>query len=445
DTLVTLNDSMNIVPMLATDWARVDELNWQFTLRQGVKFHNGEELKALDVAFSFNRLIDPATAAAAAFMLSSVEKTTAIDDYTVQITTKAPFASILYNLTHAACSILNEKAVTAGGDNYGQNPVGTGAFKFVRWAKNQAVTLEKFQDYYAGPAAIDEMVIRFIPESATAVAELQTGGVDIVLNVPPQYRRVIENEADLKIDSISTFIVKYIAFDHRKAPFDDIRVRQAVNYATDNQAIINVAYEGNAQQLTGPLAPLINGYNPALKGYGLDIEKAKQLMADAGYANGFSTTLYLSDKEEDAKIATVLKEQLKEIGVELELQIIEWGPYLARTAEGVPMFILGWTTVTADADNGMYSNFHSRAWGNQGNRSFYKNAEVDRLLDAARSEFDPAARTKMYQDASALIVEDAVWDFLSVNNYMVGMNKHVTGFKPVPTTLFRFYSIDITK
>lgn len=445
DTLVKLDSDMKIVPGLATEWKQVDDYTLEFKLRQGVKFHNGEELKASDVKFTYDRITDPATAAPAAFMLSTLKETKVVDDYTVQLVFSSKCASMLYNLTHVDMGILNEKAVTEAGDAYSQNPVGTGAFRFVEWKKNQQIVLEKNPDYYGEPAKSDRLVFRIIPESATGIAELQTGGVDVLLGVQPQYAPQFAEGSGMKLEKFSTFTIKYLAFDVRQKPFDDVRVRQAINYATNKDAIIKVAYSGSAEPLSGPLPEKINGYNPDLEPYPYDVEKAKALLAEAGYPDGFETTLYLSDKEVDTKIATVMQGMLAQVGIRVDLQVIEWGSYLKKTAEGLPMYILGWTTVTADADNGMYSNFHSSAWGSQGNRMFYKNDRVDELLDMGRSEYDPEARVKLYQEASQIIHDEAAWDFLAAEQAMVGMRDYVEGFEPVPTTFYDFAPVSANK
>lgn len=438
--LVTLDQDMKVIPSLATEWEQVDDLTWLFHLREGVLFHNGDELKASDVVFSFNRLINPETAAPAAFMLSVIDVVSAEDDYTVKIITKTPFAPLLYNLTHNACAIISEKAVTAGGDGYGQNPVGTGPFKFQEWKKNQEISFEANPDYFMGAAQLSKLVFRIIPESSTAISELKTGGVDMVLDLPAQYADQL-NGGGLHVEKFSTFTTKYLGFDHRQEPFNDVRVRQAINHATNKDAIIKVAFNGNGQVLSQPMAPGINGYNTSVTPYAYDVEKAKSLLAEAGFADGFTSKLYISDKEEDNKIATLLQSQLKEVGISVEIQVIEWGAYLSKTSEGVPMFLLGWSTVTGDSDNGMYSNFHSSAFGSQGNRIFYSSPEVDKLMDDGREEFDPAARARHYEDAAKIINDDAAWDFLLAKEYLIGMNDNVQNFQSSPTTLFEFYSI----
>lgn len=441
DTLVKLSPEMTIEPSLATEWTQIDENTLEFKLHQGVKFHNGEEMKASDVKFTFERHINPETAAPAAFMLSTLAEVKVVDDYTVQFITKEPCASLLYNLTHVDMGILSEKAVTESGDDYANNPVGTGPYKFVSWKKNQEIKLTRNDEYFGEMAKTPNVTIRIIPEGATMIAELQTGGVDMALNIGSQFVPMFQPGTGLKLEQFNTFTIKYLAFDHRVAPFDDVRVRQAINYATNKEAIVKVAYSNSAEPLSGPLPKNINGFNETLVPYEYNVEKAKQLMAEAGYADGFTQTLYISDKEIDTKLATVLQAQLKEIGITVDIQVIEWGTYLQKTAEGLPLFIMGWTTVTADADNGLYANFHSSAWGSQGNRSFYKNEKVDELLDGGRAEFDQEARKAMYQEACQVIYDDAAWDFLAAELYNLGLRENVQGFVPMSTTFFDLSTI----
>lgn len=443
NTLVDLTPEMEIVPSLATEWTQLDDVTWEFKLREGVKFHNGEELKASDVKFTYDRLLDPATAAPGSFLMTAVSEVKVVDDYTVQIISKEAFAPLIYNLTHVATSILNEKAVTEAGSKYGQNPVGTGPFKFANWQKDSKITFERYEDYFEGPASLEKVEFRIIPESATSVAELKTGGVDIVLDLPSQHIKQFENNNTARVDKVPSFSIKYLGFNVQEKPFNDPLVRKAINYATNKEAILKAAYQGTAVQQKSPLAPGLNGYNDDLQGYGYDPEKAKELLAQAGYADGFSSKLYISDKDIDTKLGTILQSQLKEVGINVELQVLEWGAFLDETSKGVPMYILSWTTVTGDADNGMYALFHSKNFGGPGNRSFYKNEEVDSALDKGRTENDPEARKAHYQKAQEIIVEDAVWDFLAVSENIVGVNKNVQGFKNMPTANYKFYNVSI--
>lgn len=443
NTLIDLTQDMKLKPSLATEWKQVDDFTWEFKLRKGVKFHNGEELKASDVKFTYDRLLDPKTSAAPAFLLASVKEVKVIDDYTVQLVTKEKFAPILYNLTHVGMSILNEKAVKEAGDDYGKKPVGTGPFKFVKWDKSSQIVFEKNNDYFEGPAKVDNVTFRIIPEAATSVAELRTGGVDVVLDLPPAQVKNFENNNTVTVDKGSSFALKYLGFDERQKPFDNVKVRQAVNYAINKDAIVKGAYQGFASVGTGPLAAGLNGFNKDLKAYEYNPEKAKQLLAEAGYPQGFETTLYLSDKEIDSKIATILQSQLKEVGINVKLQVTEWGAYLQQTAKGLPMFIMSWTTVTGDADNGLYGLFHSKNHGASGNRTFYTNPEVDKLLDLGRTEGDQAKRVQAYEQTQKIIHDDAVWGFLTAAQSIVGLNKRVHGFVNMPTQNYKMYPVSV--
>lgn len=443
NTLVDLTPDMEIVPSLATEWKQVDDLTWEFKIREGVKFHNGEELKASDVKFTYDRLLDPATGAAPAFLLAAVDEVKVVDDYTVQIISKESFAPLVYNLTHIGTAILNEKAVTEAGDQYGQSPVGTGPFKFVSWKKDSKITFETYEDYFNGPASVEQVEFRIIPEAATSVAELKTGGIDIMFDLPSQHIKQFENSDSVVVDKVPSFTIKYLGFNTQEKPFNDPLVRKAMNYATNKEAIVKAAYQGTAVQQKSPLAPGLNGYNDTLEGYEYNPEKAKELLAEAGYADGFNSTLYISDKDIDAKLGTILQAQLKEVGVNVELQVMEWGAFLDETSKGVPMYVLSWTTVTGDADNGLYAMFHSKNFGGPGNRSFYKNEEVDSLLDKGRTESDPEARKAHYEKAQEIIVNDAVWDFLAVSENIVAVSKNVEGFENMPTANYKFYGVSL--
>lgn len=443
NTLVDLTPDMKIKPSLATSWKQIDALTWQFDLRKGVKFQNGEELKASDVKFTFDRLLDPKNASPGSFVLNQVKETKVIDDYTVQVITKQPFAPILYNLTHVASSIINQKAVTEAGTNYGQNPIGTGPFKFVSWQKNSQINMVKFPDYWEGPAKLDKVVFRIIPENVTSIAELRSGGVDILFDLPPDQITQLANDKTITVDRAPSFTVRMLTFNNNEKPFNDPKVRQAVNYAINKEEIARVAYNGAADVATGPLSQAINFANKDLKGYPYDKAKAKALLAEAGYPNGLTTTLYLSNKDTDKKVATIIQAQLKEVGITTDQQVMEWGAFLDKTAKGTPMALLRWITVTGDADNGLYANFQSKNWGSGGNRSFYKNPQVDTLLDAGQTDVDPLKRAADYAKAQELIVQDAPWAFLDVEQSLIGVNKRVNGFINMPTRTYKLYSVSV--
>src|SRR5690606_22047395 len=288
ETLIVMGEDLNLYPGLATSWEQLDELTYEFKLREGVKFHNGETFKASDVKFTFERLLDPATAADAAFLLEVIDEIEIIDDYTIRIKTSAPFSPILAHLAHPVAAILNEKAVTEAGADYGLRvAVGTGPFRFVDWVTQSHVTLERFDDYLGEPAKVARVVIRAIPEGTVRAIELETGGVDIAYDLEPIDRMRLEFNPNIEIFATESLSASYVGFNVQKAPFDNPLVRQAVNYAIDVEPLVEVIYSGQAVQAFGPLSPKVFGAHTELEPYPYDPQKARELLAEAGYPNGF--------------------------------------------------------------------------------------------------------------------------------------------------------------
>lgn len=442
DTLIDQDEKLQLKPGLATEWKQIDEKTWEFKLRKDVKFHNGETLKASDVKFTFERLIDPATKAPGAFIMGQLAKVEVVDDNTFRLVTKAPFAPILAHLAHTATSILNEKAVKEAGDKYAEKPVGTGPFKFVSWTTGSHVDLARFDAYWGEKAKADTVKFRAIKEGSTRAIELETGAVDIVYGLEPQdYERMkAENKVQLLRDK--TLSTNYIGFNVQKAPFDKVEVRQAINHALNVDEIVQHVLLNIGEKATSPISKLVWGANTELKGYEYNQAKAKELLAKAGLPNGFKTTIWTNDNPTRMKIAEVVQSQLKKIGIDVTIEVVEWGKYLADTADGKhDMFILGWVTVTGDADYGLYSLFHSSQFGSPGNRTRYKNEKVDQLLDKGRTSGNATERMAAYKEAQQLILNDAPWLFLNTGEEVNGLKKGITGFVAHPAGHHRVKNI----
>jgi peptide/nickel transport system substrate-binding protein len=429
DTLLFQDENMTIQPGLAVEWSQVDELTWEFTLRRGAKFHNGEELTANDVKFTYGRLLNPETKSPAAFILEPIASVEAVDNYTVRITTKQPFAPLLSHLAHSATSILNEKAVTAAGEDYGVRPVGTGPFVFSAWTPGSTVELAANKAYWGGAPKIDKLVFRNIPEGATRAVELETGAVDIAYDIESHDVDRLAGNAKLQLVRKPTLATNYIGFNLKKAPFDRTEVRQAINYAVNVEEIIDYVLLNIGTRAVGPIGPNVFGAHPALDGYEYNPERARELLAAAGLQDGFKTTIWTNDNPVRVRIAEIVQAQLKEIGIEATVEVVEWGAYLERTAAGEhEMFILGWVSVTGDADYGLYSLFHSSQFGSAGNRTFFSNSRVDELLDLGRTSADEQERLAAYHEAQEIVTRDAPWLFLNVREEVVGMGAGITGF-----------------
>ncbi len=443
DTLVVQTEDLQLVPGLASSWEQVDATTWLFHIRDGVTFHDGSALTASDVAWTLNRLRDPATAAPAAFLVGFIDTLEAINDRTVRLTTNGSFAPLLAHLSHTATSILSEAAVTAAGEDYGTTVVvGTGPFKFVRWDTASQIVLERNSDWWGGEVLPAEVVFRPIIEGTVRAIELEAGGIDIAYSLEPRDYLRIQNTPRVVVDEIETLSTAYVGFNAGKAPYNDVRVRQAINHALDVGAIIDAIYEGLGIPANGPISPQVFGANLDLEGYDYNPDLAKQLLAEAGYANGFSTSLWTNNNPLRIQIAEITQAYLAEVGITVDIQVLEWGAYLDGTAAGNhDMFILGWVTVTADADYGLYALFHSSQFGAAGNRTFWSSDRVDELLDLGRQEADADARMAYYAEAQEIIAAEAPWIFLNVTLEFNGWRDNISGFTAHPAGHHRLYNI----
>lgn len=430
DRLVETNEEMEIVAGLAEEWTVVDDLTTEFKLREGVKFHNGEELKASDVKFTIDRML---ASPKVAHIIEAVDSVEIVNDYTVRIKTKEPFGALLAHLSHTAASILNEKAVNEGGEDYGQKPVGTGPFKYSSWDAGDKITLERFDDYFVGKANIKNVVFRNVTEGTNRTIGLETGEIDIAYDIEPIDKDKVRTDDKLQLIEGPSLSYAYIGINTQKAPLDNVKVRQAINYAVNADDIIEVVLAGAGTKANAPIGPRVFGHNADIDPYGFDPAKAKALLAESGVDLPIKTTIWTNDNPVRTQIAQIVQAQLKEVGIEVTIESLEWGSYLDRTAAGEhDMFILGWTTVTADADYGLYALYHSSQHGGPGNRDFYTNEEVDRLLEEGRTETDSEKRIEAYKKAQEIIVSEAPDVMLYYGTQNAGARKSIKGFELHP-------------
>ncbi len=440
ETLMHQTEDLDIQTGLATSYEVLSPTEFFFTLKQGVKFHNGEELTAHDVKYTFERMRQ--VNAPAAFLVAALDRVEVVDNYSFKMILSFPFGPFIAHLGHPATAIINRKAVEAAGEDYGRNPVGTGPYKFVEWRSGDSITLERFNDYHKGPALSERIRFRFIAEDTNRAIALETGEADIIYDVGPNdFGGLVTNNALTTYQTVglTTF---YMGFNAEKAPFDDIRVRRAINLALDVDLATEVAFQGYASAARGPLAPTVLFANQDLPGYGYDPEEAKRLLAQAGYANGFTTTIWTNDNPVRVRYAEIFQEQLAQVGITARIEIMEFAPYLDRTAQGEhDMFMLGWVAVTGDADYGLYSLFHSSQFGDAGNRTFWGNDEVDRLLDLAKESPDFSERERAYARAQEIIFEEAPWVFLAFRDDLNATRAWVEGFTPHSAGHHTLYSV----
>ncbi|MCF2699370.1 glutathione ABC transporter substrate-binding protein [Fusobacterium mortiferum] len=443
DELVEKDDNLNIIPGLAESWENIDEKTTIFHLRKDVKFHNGEKLTAEDVKFSIERMKEQPTVA---FLVTEIEKIEVVDEYTVKVITKSGFGPLLSHLSHPGAAILNKKAVLEKGDSYGQHPIGTGPYVFENWQSGDRVTLKANPDYFMGKTPVENVIFRVIPEGTNRSIALETKEVDIAYEIDPIDIDRIKENGEFNFLMQQSLGNAYIGINILKEPFTNPKVRQAMAYAINTQDLIDVVYKKTASKANAPIGPLVPGYNEKAKNYEYNIEKAKELMKEAGYPNGFKTTIWVNDNNIRKDIATILQDQFRAIGIDLTIETLEWGAYIDRTARGEhEMFLLGWVTVTGDADYGLYPLFHTSAHGRPGNRSFYSNLEVDKLLDFARTSTNQAERMEAYKKVQEIVQEDLPIITLVNQSQNVATQKDIENFTINPTGFYELYNVNFSE
>ena len=421
ERLIYMEEDGTLTPMLATSWeANADSTVWTFQIRQGVTFHDGAPLNAEAVRQNLARFVDPDVGAAYAFLLGSVQDIQATGEYTLQLRLAQPFAPILSHLSHSFIGIVSPNQIRdLPPEGTFENPIGTGPYVMERWNRGDSIRLSVNEDYWGSTPQIPNLVFNFIPEESARIVALETGEADAIMAVPPQ--DVARLEADPDIDVVFQTSVRtiYISFNNVREPFTDVRVRRALNYAVDKQAIVDSIFEGSGFVADAPIPDAVFGHT-SVGPYQYDPARARELLAEAGYPDGFSMTLHHPTGRYplDATVAQAVQSMLADVGVDARLETREWSSYLQFTAQPpeqaeYDMFMLGWGTVTLDADYGLYALLHTRQWNPNGNnRGFYSNERVDELLDQARVETNPNQRAPMYHEAVQLIWEDAPWIFL---------------------------------
>jgi peptide/nickel transport system substrate-binding protein len=426
DGLVQFDQTLSITPALAQFWiASRDGLTWTFTLRKGVKFHHGREVTADDVVYSFTRLLDPRLKSGGAdhFMTiqgaaefregraKTVSGIVALDRYTVRVTlteASVPFVSIL---AVGQAKIVPRELVDQQGEEFGTQPVGTGPFRFVRWERGKEIVLAANPDYFDGPPKLSRLIYRiFAGERLERVfAEFQSGGLEDTPIPNKDYRQIIENRAYQYVRR-PMFNLRHYGINTRTKPLDDRRVRQALVYAIDREAIVSEVWLGRYALAKGVLPPGTLGFNPKLRGYPHDPAKARELLAQAGYPGGKGlppVTIWSSVRSDEIlREHERIQKDLEAVGITAEFQYnADWPSFAkAMSDRKLPIFLRAWFADVPHPDNFLTKLFHSASpWNYAG----YANPAVDALFDRARAESDVARRVEIYRQAEELVMDDA--------------------------------------
>lgn len=449
ETLFELDLDGKIVPKLAESMD-VNEDSTVFTIRlkEGINFSDGTPFNAEAVKANLERILDPEGEFPYAELLEPVKEINVLDEYTVQLVTAEPFGPMAQHLAHEAYAMVSPAVLAQGDDAVLRNPVGTGPFLIEDWRQGEEVVLVKNPNYWGEPAKLDRVIFRVVADESRVV-ELEAGTIDVATRVPPSEVERLEADPNITIDRTTIMRSIFIYLNAQREPFNDVRVRQAFNYAVNKEAIVENLLAGAGEPMTSPVPPGVFGYSPQTP-YEYDPDRARQLLEEAGFDFNQTITLYhpTGRYTQDALVADAVRADLARIGVKVELQTMEWGQYVEMfltpfEENKILMGMLGWGVATGDADYALYPMFHSRSWpGNDFNVGFYANEEVDRLLDAARTTADPEERARLYADAQKIIWEEAPWLFLHNEAVITAMRSNVTGFISHPTERFMAHEAD---
>ncbi|WP_432360815.1 ABC transporter substrate-binding protein [Sporosarcina sp. UB5] len=450
ETLLNFGEQdTTIQPGLAKEWGTDDGLTYTFTLQEGVKFHDGTDFNADAVVKNFERW---ANGDADKFPYYNsmfggfkgdeghvIESVNADGDYTVIIKLKRQQAPFLKNIAMSMFAIASPTAFEKGDDQFERNPVGTGPFKFVEWKSNDSITIEKFDKYWQeGLPKLEKIIFRSIPDNSARLNALIAGEIDLADGINPSDGEKIESNAKLQLIERPSMNVGYLGLTVTRPPFDKKEVRQAMNHAIDKKTIIESFFEGRANAAKNPMPPSISGYNNDIEPYEYNPEKAKELLAKAGYPNGFEMELWAMPvprpyMPDGAKVAEVIQSNLADIGIKAKIVSYEWPTYLDKASKGeADAFMLGWTGDNGDADNFLYVLLDEDNIGSN-NYTYFKNDEMHDLFIEAQTEVDENKRIELYKKAQEIIHEEAPWVPIAHSTPLLAAAKELTGFVPHPT------------
>jgi len=432
DTLVEPDENLEMQPALAEDWTvSDDQLTWTFDLRQGVTFHDGRAFTADDVVYSYDRIVDEELSNAWKF--AAVTDVVALDDATVEITVSAPTPNLLSNLGgFKGMAIVSEENVTSG--DIQTKPVGTGPFSFEGQVGGDSITLAANPDYWGGSPELGGVEFSFISEPATALAALNSGEIDWTDVVPDQQVGELEQSEDVELETSPSNDYWYLALNENKDPWSDVRVRQAIAYAIDREAIVQAVSYGTAEE--NQLAiPEDSVWHTEYDEYSTDLGEAQRLLDEAGFTGGTLDFLATSDYPETVTAAQIIAANLEPLGIDVEIRQPDFSTWLDEQNSGnFDLLMMGWLG-NIDPDDFYYAQHHSAGGSNpQG----YSNATVDELLDAGRTETDEAARKDLYAEAATIIADEASYIYLYNPSVIQAWSPAVEGYEVRADAAIRF-------
>lgn len=441
EPLLEFDNDVRLVPCLATSWSTPDACStWEFKLRPDVIFHDGTPCDAAAVKAHFDRVKDPATGSTRSVYTDQIAAVETPDALTVVFHLNTPNCTFPEQLASSWASIPSPAAFAKYGEQIARNPVGTGPFRFVSWEDDVAIRLERNPTYWnAAEYHIDRLEFHPVPEATTRLILLEQGVLDIA-DISYKHAHVARRADDLSVQTVSQLSIRYIGFNNMKPPFNDKRVRQAANHAINRPDMIKYVLFGSGEAARGPIPTALPDFNPDLPFYDYNPDKARALLAEAGYPDGVDVVMWTTEQGEYKDVAEAILGNLHEVGIRVDLKVFDSGKYWDQfdefqpsTGEKFPtkkgvfdMFLGGW--VGGETAHGFLRPLFLST--STSNSSFYANPEIDRLLAYYPTLPDEAARSDVYRQMQAIIVDEAPWVFSYYGCNNVGIRHRVRNYRP---------------
>jgi peptide/nickel transport system substrate-binding protein len=438
DNLTRVDEKLQVQPMLATRWSADPQARvWTFTLRQGVKFHHGRELKASDVVFTFERILDPKTASPGRTALGPIEKVEAVDDYTVRFRMSAPYADLPVNLGVTFGRIVPADRL----DKIVSEPSGTGPFRVTEFKPGERTRMVKSADYWDKPRPyLDELWQVNMPQPATQVASLSGGDIQMMFEVPVAFIGSLERAPGVSVVSVksTSFQPVVLATDHK--PFDDNRVRMAMKLLLDREAIIKALWQGRGTVGNDHPVPDINPFYAGRAQRTPDVSRAKALLAEAGHPQGFSAEIWTSNERVGLQeLAVAVQQMAAPAGVKLEVKTVPWSVFNSTVYKKRALYVNNWFG-RATIDETVYPYFHSSGSWNEGR---YANPKLDKLLDDGRSSTEAGKRKELYAEVQRVISDEGHYAVTYFTQYVSAMRSSVKGYTLHPLRWCDFRNVSL--
>ncbi len=451
DTLFYQTPELKLEPRLATKYeVSEDGLTYTVHLRKGIKFSDGTPFDAKAAKLTLDRALDPKMRVPLRFIIAMIEKASIVDDYTIRLHLKYPFAPLAPTLSMVTVSPISPAAIEKYGEDVRTSPVGAGPYKLAEWVKGDRIVLVRNENYYGPRPTVKKLTFKIVPETATREAMLRAGQIDICYKPLPSDVAALKADPKITVEMPLDTRTIFMGLNYQKGLTTNKLVRQAFNYAVDKKAIVEKILFDTAVPMDGPVSPILFGYHRMEHQYEYNPEKAKELLKKANF--DFNQTVkmrtpqgrYLFDKQ----VSEAVQAYFQAIGVKTELRTYDWPTYIAGLLKPLDeteleVFLLGWGPMILDADMGLYGQFHSSVNPPKGlGAAFYSNPEYDKVIEATRLEQDPKERLELFRKASEIVWDDAPWIWLHVEKFVIAYSSKIKGL--VVTNTEKFYPTYVT-